>query len=160
VVASRLVYRKGADLLVQVVPIICARYPDIRFHIVGDGNKRIDLEQMREVHKLQDRVTLTGSMQQDKIRNELVKGHIFLNTSLTEAFCIAIVEAASCGLLVVTTRVGGIPEVLPEDMVIYSDPNQNDLVAAVEKAIMIIKKNQFLDPDEMHHRVSRTIFLK
>jgi len=27
----------------------------------------------------------------------LVKGHIFLNTSLTEAFCIAIVEAASCG---------------------------------------------------------------
>ena len=26
-----------------------------------------------------------------------MKGHIFLNTSLTEAFCIAIVEAASCG---------------------------------------------------------------
>ncbi|KAI2598730.1 phosphatidylinositol glycan anchor biosynthesis class A, partial [Homo sapiens] len=28
------------------------------------------------------------------------QGHIFLNTSLTEAFCMAIVEAASCGLQV------------------------------------------------------------
>eukprot|EP00983_Pelagomonas_calceolata_P028384 888944-Pelagomonas_calceolata.AAC.4 len=39
-----------------------------------------------------------------------LQGHIFLNASLTEAFCIAIVEAAACGLLVVSTRVGGVPE--------------------------------------------------
>lgn len=32
-------------------------------------------------------------------------------SSLTEAFCIAILEAASCGLLTVSTRVGGVPEV-------------------------------------------------
>lgn len=31
-------------------------------------------------------------------------------SSLTEAFCIAILEAASCGLLTVSTRVGGVPE--------------------------------------------------
>lgn len=37
----------------------------------------------------------------------------FINfgSSLTEAFCIAILEAASCGLLTVSTRVGGVPEV-------------------------------------------------
>ena len=33
------------------------------------------------------------------------QGHIYLNCSLTEAFCIAILEAASCGLLVVSTQV-------------------------------------------------------
>ena len=52
----------------------------------------------------------------------LVQGNIFLNTSLTEAFCIAIVEAASCGLQVVSTRVGGIPEVLPPDLIILATP--------------------------------------
>jgi hypothetical protein len=36
---------------------------------------------------------------------------VFVNASLTEAFCMAIVEAASAGLLVVSTRVGGVPEV-------------------------------------------------
>jgi hypothetical protein len=51
-----------------------------------------------------------------------------LNTSLTEAFCIAIVEAASCGLLVVTTNVGGIPEVLPPDMVHFSPPHSDGMV--------------------------------
>jgi hypothetical protein len=40
-----------------------------------------------------------------------LQGHIFINASLTEAFCMAIVEAASAGLLVVSTRVGGVPEV-------------------------------------------------
>lgn len=39
------------------------------------------------------------------------QGHIFINASLTEAFCMAIVEAASVGLMVVSTRVGGVPEV-------------------------------------------------
>lgn len=53
----------------------------------------------------------------------LIKGDIFLNTSLTEAFCIAIVEAASCGLFVVSTKVGGIPEVLPESMITFAEPN-------------------------------------
>ena len=52
-----------------------------------------------------------------------MKGHIFLNTSLTEAFCIAIVEAASCGLLVVSTRVGGVPEVLPQQMIRMAKPD-------------------------------------
>ena len=37
-----------------------------------------------------------------QLRNVLVRGRIFLNCSLTEAFCIAILEAASCGLLVVS----------------------------------------------------------
>ena len=40
-----------------------------------------------------------------------VQGDIFINASLTEAFCCAIVEAASVGLLVVSTAVGGVPEV-------------------------------------------------
>jgi phosphatidylinositol glycan class A protein len=59
----------------------------------------------------------------EKVRDVLVQGHIFLNTALTESFCIAIVEAASCGLRVVTTNVGGIPEVLPPDMVKLSLPD-------------------------------------
>lgn len=41
-----------------------------------------------------------GALEHKDVRNVLVQGHIFLNTSLTEAFCMAIVEAASCGLQV------------------------------------------------------------
>lgn len=129
-------------------------FPYVNFIIAGDGNKRIDLEQMREIFKLQDRVQLLGALPHEEIRNCLIKGHIFLNTSLTEAFCIAIVEAASCGLLVVSTKVGGVPEVLPIEMIIFSQPNKSDLVQSVSEAIQIIKNNKFQPAAEIHQKVS------
>lgn len=49
------------------------------------------------------RVRLLGALEHQDVRDVLVQGHIFLNTSLTEAFCMAIVEAASCGLQVKQT---------------------------------------------------------
>ncbi|KAJ2497152.1 Phosphatidylinositol N-acetylglucosaminyltransferase GPI3 subunit, partial [Coemansia sp. RSA 2052] len=135
VVLSRLVYRKGIDLLVVAVPRICQLYPRVRFVIGGDGPKRIDLEQMRERFMLQDRVELLGSVKAADVRSVLVRGDIFLNTSLTEAFCIAIVEAAACGLLVVSTKVGGIPEVLPRYMITFALPEEDDIVEALSQAI-------------------------
>jgi phosphatidylinositol glycan class A protein len=78
---------------------------------------------MREQHVLQDRVTLLGPVPHSQIRDVLVQGHLFLNTSLTEAFCIAIVEAASTGLLVVSTEVGGVPEVLPPHLIMFAKPH-------------------------------------
>ena len=70
----------------------------VNFVIAGDSPKRILLEEMIEKHRLQDRVEMLGELQQSQVRDQLlVRGQIFLNTSLTEAFCMAIVEAASCG---------------------------------------------------------------
>lgn len=99
VVVSRLVYRKGMDLLAGIIPEICYKYKNINFIIGGDGPKRGLLEEIRE-QGLQDRLTLLGSLEHTEVRGVLIKGQIFLNTSLTEAYCMAIVEAASCGLLV------------------------------------------------------------
>lgn len=150
VVLSRLVYRKGIDLLVALVPRICALYPGVRFLIAGDGPKKVDLEQMRDEHLLHGRVSIIGAVPSDEVRNVLVQGHIFLNTSLTEAFCIAIVEAASCGLLVVTTRVGGVPEVLPSDMLLMASPDEDALAEALGTAIHTIGGPQcdgYIRPD-------------
>ncbi|KAJ3358007.1 hypothetical protein HDU83_000064 [Entophlyctis luteolus] len=152
VVISRLAYRKGTDLLVSVIPPICLRYPQVEFIIGGDGVKRIQLEQMREKHMLQDRVKVLGFVKHENVRNVLVQGHIFLNTSLTEAFCTAIVEAACCGLLVVSTSVGGIPEVLPDHMIVFSKPDHNDLVSKIEKAISIVQLEP-PDPFTLHKEI-------
>ncbi|CAL0321944.1 unnamed protein product [Lupinus luteus] len=150
VVISRLVYRKGTDLLVEVIPEVCRLHPNVRFIIGGDGPKRVRLEEMREKHSLQDRVEMLGAVPHAQVRPVLVSGHIFLNSSLTEAFCIAILEAASCGLLTVSTRVGGVPEVLPDDMIVLAEPDPSDMVHAVQKAISILPS---IDPQVMHNRM-------
>ena len=57
----------------------------------------------------------------------LNQGQIYLCTSLTEAFGISIIEAASAGLFIVSTKVGGVPEVLPQDMIEFASPNSQGM---------------------------------
>ncbi|KAJ4433860.1 hypothetical protein ANN_16173 [Periplaneta americana] len=154
VVISRLVYRKGVDLMAQVIAEICPRYPQVHFLIGGDGPKRWLLEEVRERGGLQDRVTLLGSLEHSQVRSVLTRGHIFLNTSLTEAYCMAIVEAAACGLQVVSTRVGGIPEVLPSDLIYLTEPNVPSLLLGLETALANLRSGNVVHPWDCHHRVA------
>lgn len=151
VVVSRLVYRKGVDLLVGIIPSICKAFPNIDFLIGGDGNKKLSLEEMVERERLQDRVEFLGFVPHKFVRDVLVRGHVFLNCSLTESFCIAILEAASAGLVVVSTNVGGVPEVLPPDMIELADPSVESLVEGLATAIS--EKIDKVDPFEFHQRV-------
>lgn len=173
VVISRLAYRKGVDLLVAVAPRICKLFPNVKFLIGGDGPKMIDLLQMREKHSLQDRIELLGSVKPTNVRNVLTQGHIFLNTSLTESFGIAILEAACAGLYVVSTRVGGVPEVLPlgslerkmseledredqvgdgDGMIMFAAPEEDDLIRATSHAIRHVLSGSH-SPHKAHERV-------
>uniref|UniRef100_A0A3Q0SX96 phosphatidylinositol N-acetylglucosaminyltransferase n=1 Tax=Amphilophus citrinellus TaxID=61819 RepID=A0A3Q0SX96_AMPCI len=55
VVISRLVYRKGIDLLGGIIPELCLKHPCLHFLIGGEGPKRIVLEEVREKYQLHDR---------------------------------------------------------------------------------------------------------
>lgn len=154
VVVSRLVYRKGVDLLARVIPEICARYENVQFLIAGDGPKRWLIEEVRERNLLQHRVTLFGSVEHSQVRHVLNRGHIFLNTSLTEAYCMAIVEASSCGLQVVSTKVGGIPEVLPPDLIYLVEPTVPSLLDGLESAISDYRRGNIKCPYETHKRMT------
>ena len=99
----------------------------------------------------------------------LTRGSIFLNTSLTEAFGIAILEAACAGLYVVSTRVGGVPEILPDDMISFANPTEEgtslnahisdgyltlglDVFKAVAEAINIVSQGKH-DSYRAHERI-------
>lgn len=143
IVISRLAFRKGVDLLVRVIPICCKKYKTMKFIIGGDGPKRLLLDEMVERYQLYDRVELLGEVPHEKVPEVLRRGSIFLNCSLTESFCMAILEAACCGLFVVSTEVGGVPEVLPEDMIRFpksDSTSPEELVDALGEAIEIVKR--------------------
>lgn len=152
VVISRLFYNKGTDLLIAAIPRILADDPNVRFIIAGSGPKAIDLEQMLERRVLQDKVELLGPVRHEEVRDVMIRGHIYLHPSLTEAFGTVIVEAASCGLYVVCTRVGGIPEVLPSHMTQYANPEEDDIVFATGEAIKAIRANR-IRTEKFHDQV-------
>eukprot|EP00891_Asterochloris_glomerata_P007378 jgi/Astpho2/7378/fgenesh1_pm.00114_%23_10_t len=151
VALSRLVHRKGIDLLAVTIPEFCARHAHVDFLLGGDGPKAALLRSMVEQEGLQERVRLVGAVPHEKARDLLVQGHIFINASLTEAFCMAVVEAAAAGLLVVSTAVGGVPEVLPSSMMLLADPSPDSVLAALESALQRLPD---LKPFEQHDRVA------
>lgn len=144
---SRMAYRKGVDLLVRVIPLICNKYPNIYFIIGGSGPKLIDILEMRERENLIDKIEILGDVHQSHVKDVLVRGHIFLNCSLTESFCIALLEAVSCGLLCVSTDVGGIPELLPSNVIITKHASSESLLEGIDEAI---KRLPLVDRNEYH----------
>ena len=141
VVLSRQTYRKGTDLLVDIIPEIVRKHPNVRFIIGGTGDKMKILKEMIEKYNLADKVELLGLIEHSKVRNVLCRGQIFLNTSLTESFCIALLEAASCGLLCVSTNVGGIPEVIPPHMVRLAQAKAKPMIEELTQAIQFAMEN-------------------
>lgn len=69
VIVSRLVYRKGVDLMAGVISHL-AKMKNVHFLIGGDGPKRGLLEEIREKMYMQDRVTLLGALEHSKVINE------------------------------------------------------------------------------------------
>lgn len=90
---------------------------------------------MIERHGLRSRVELLGLVPPPDVPAVLTRGQIFLSTSLTEAFCIAVLEAVSCGLLAVATRVGGVAEILPTHMMQLAQPDSKALVCGLVSAV-------------------------
>ncbi|CAL9730030.1 phosphatidylinositol N-acetylglucosaminyltransferase GPI3 subunit [Monosporozyma unispora] len=155
VAISRLFPNKGADLIIRIIPKICQQHPEVDFLLAGDGPKFVELQQTVESFRLQDRVTLLGAVPHENIREVLCKGDIYLHTTLTEAFGTVLVEAASCGLLVVTTHVGGIPEVLPDYMTVYAmETSVTSLVEATNKAIELYKSDM-VDTSTFHDEIKQ-----
>lgn len=63
----------------------------------------------------------------------------------------ALLEAASCGLFVVSTRVGGVPEVLPPSMIKFaSSTTVDDLFLAISEAVVVSRRTV---PNETHARI-------
>lgn len=162
IVISRLFYNKGTDLLISALPLLLRRHSNLRFIIAGSGPKAIDLEQTLDslpqqlvyTASGQPRVVLLGSIRHEEVRNVMVRGHMLLSTSLTEAFGTVLVEAASCGLMVVATRVGGVPEVLPSNMTVFVLPEVQDVIRGVSEAIenmttRSIRRDRFHDQVKM-----------
>lgn len=69
-VVSRLVYRKGVDLMAGVIAKM-KHMQNVNFLIGGDGPKRDLLEEIREKTNMQDRVQMLGALEHAKVREEV-----------------------------------------------------------------------------------------
>ncbi|MBT0565293.1 glycosyltransferase family 4 protein [Williamsia sp. CHRR-6] len=118
---SRLVPRKGQDVLIDALPQIVRRVPDARLLIVGGGPYRSTLEAMIADSSVGDHVTLTGSVDVEDVPAYHAAADVFAMPSRTrgggldvEGLGIVYLEASASGVPVVAGTSGGAPETVRE----------------------------------------------
>ena len=85
-------------------------YPDCKLHLVGDGDLRLEIEQLVAQLQLNEAVIFHG-MQSD-VHPYLQSADVFVLSSSYEGMPMTIIEAMGTGLPIVASAVGGIPDMI------------------------------------------------
>jgi L-malate glycosyltransferase len=128
----------GIQFLIEAFAKINSIYNNTELIIVGNGPLREKLEKLCCELKISDRVIFTGGVANNCIPDYLNKMDIFVMPSLIESFGVAILEAESCGIPIIASDVGGIPEVMREGQTGFLvKPGNSDIIA--EKLSVLIR---------------------
>ncbi|HID07375.1 MAG TPA: glycosyltransferase [Armatimonadetes bacterium] len=131
---GRLIPEKGVDLLIRAI----ARFPNMHLIIVGDGPERVILTKLSYALGVATRIQFLGALAHEclpKLLNAL--DVVVLPSRSTshwqEQFGRALVEAMACGIPVIGSSCGAIPEVIGDAGLIFQEGNLESLCTALKR---------------------------
>lgn len=126
---------KGHSIVIKVVKALSDKGYDVEANFIGDGTMRPEFEKMAVELGIENRIHFVGWLaSSDEVRNVLEKNDIFVFPSISEGLPRSVIEAMAAGLPVVASRVGGIPELVPEEF-LFEPKDLKGFTAAIEKLI-------------------------
>lgn len=139
VVPSRLVARKGQDMLIRVWPSIRQVFPDAKLAIIGQGPYEDTLRKLADRNAVTDSVRFHGRLEREDMRDLLAAADVMAMPARTrgwgldvEGLGIVYLEAQACGIPVVAGDSGGAPEtVTPESGIVVDGHSEKEITTAV-----------------------------
>jgi len=134
---------KGIEVIINSISLIEKEIPDVKLKIVGlISNQKYFNNLKNLISKLncEKLIEFVGPIPHDQLPKWYNNSKIFVLTSLTEAASNVTMEAMSCGKPVIVTRVGGMPNLIKDNVNGFLvEPNNPQLVA--KKIIELLKDN-------------------
>jgi glycosyltransferase involved in cell wall biosynthesis len=135
--------KKGIPYLLEAMAILKKERNDLLLNIVGDGPNRQEYEEMVKNLSLDELVRFYGLQPKEKVAEFMRQADLFVFPSLWENLPCVLIEAMASGLPIVATKVGGIPEIVDDEVGILVPPkNSAKLAEAINYAIDNLKKFQ------------------
>jgi colanic acid/amylovoran biosynthesis glycosyltransferase len=141
--AGRLIEKKGLPVTLRAFASFQKRYPKATLTIAGEGPLLGHLQELARELKIDNRVSFTGLISQEELRDLYYGSHIFLHPSETgpdgnqEGTPNSMLEAMASGLPVFATEHGGIPEAIEHGIsgVLVAERDDEELAWALLNAV-------------------------
>lgn len=150
---------KGVDLFLELIPEIINKFPTLKFKFVGGGVLEKYLKEKTKSNKLQDKVIFTGRVDHDLAISIASQSSLVVVPSIwPEPLPRSVIETILVGTPVVATNVGGIGEIVKNN--VYgklANPSQKSLKAAIFAAFRnrdTYKRNISKDLKTLKHHFS------
>ena len=111
---ARLIRRKGIDALLEAVAK--CESTTVRVVIAGTGPQRNALIEHAKRLGIDNRIRFVGSVNSSEIVAHYQQADFLIHPALVESFSMTLLEAMSCGLPIIASDIGGIPELVEHDI--------------------------------------------
>lgn len=131
---GRLIHNKGPQRLIEAIPCVVARYPNVKFAFIGDGPLRKSLESRVKALRIDGHVEFHGLVDHDLIPERLRSMSMVVRPSDTEGLPVIALEAMATGIPLVATDVGGTAEVLEHGvtgLLLQANPDPSHISDAI-----------------------------
>jgi len=115
VAIGRFSEQKGFGLLIEALALALPDLPHLHLTLVGDGELRPLFEADIDRRGLGDHITLTGWLDEARVRQALGAAQALVVPSFAEGLPMVIMEAMAAGRPVIATAIAGIPELVTPD---------------------------------------------
>lgn len=113
---SRITEQKGVEFLPELAQSVINKIPQVKFLIVGEGPILNKLENISKTLSISDNIEFSGFIPRNKLLELYRQAEIFVSTSIYEPFGLVNLEAMASGNPVVAFSIGGIKEVVRNNM--------------------------------------------
>jgi glycosyltransferase involved in cell wall biosynthesis len=134
-VVNRLVPHKRIDLLLQAVPALLRRWPDLHVDIAGDGSDLAGLQKLAATLGLGLIVDFHGYVDEERKRELLARAWLTVVPSLAEGWGLAVIEANSMGTPALAFEVPGLRDAIQDGYNGWLLPPGTDLAEGIHNAL-------------------------
>lgn len=137
----------GIDRLIRAAAELKSEFPNLECHIYGEGSQKQELITLSRELGIENMVQFKGYVNNEKLPEVLRGFDVFCVLSRQESFGVAAVEAQACGIPVVATKVGGLPEIVVD--------GETGFTVEEEQSEIVKKISELLANDQLANEMGR-----